>query len=46
MRLSDGGDEPGTLSLSGFGDEEEISAPEDALDPTELMGGYGSGQTV
>jgi hypothetical protein len=39
VQLTNEGDEPGTLTLSGFGEEEDISAPEDALDLTELMGG-------
>ena len=29
----------GTLTISGFGEEEDITAPADALDLSEVMGG-------
>jgi hypothetical protein len=37
--MSNEGDSPGTLTFSEFGEEQDISAPEDALDLNELMGG-------
>lgn len=33
------GDSTGTLTFSRFGEKEDISAPEDAIDLTEMMGG-------
>ena len=36
---NDEGDSSGTLTFSGFGEEEDITAPTDALDLAELMGG-------
>lgn len=39
LELSRGGDSEGTLTFSDHGDDREISAPEDALDPETLVGG-------
>ena len=36
LQLTSDGDQAGTLTLSRFGEEEEISAPEDALDLADL----------
>jgi hypothetical protein len=36
---NDEGSSSGTLTISGFGDEEDITAPSDALDLAELVGG-------
>lgn len=39
LEIKNEGDQGGTLTFSGFGEEEEIEAPADALDLTEMMGG-------
>jgi hypothetical protein len=39
LEITTEGDEAGTVTFSGFGEEEEIEAPADAVDLTELMGG-------
>jgi hypothetical protein len=39
LEIKNKGDEAGTVTFSRFGEEEEIEAPADALDLTELMGG-------
>ena len=39
LRLTSVGDQTGTLDLSEFGEEQEISAPEGAVDLGELVGG-------
>ena len=38
LEITQKGDTKGTLTFSRFGDDEEITAPDDALDLTELMG--------
>ena len=38
LEISNKGDNPGTLTFSRFGEEEVISAPDDALDLNELAG--------
>jgi hypothetical protein len=39
LEITNAGDESGSLTFSGFGEEEEIEAPSDAVDLTEMMGG-------
>jgi hypothetical protein len=39
LEIKNKGDEEGSLTFSRFGEEEEIEAPSDALDLTEVMGG-------
>jgi hypothetical protein len=39
LEMKNEGDQAGTLTFSGFGEEEKIEAPADALDLTEMMGG-------
>jgi hypothetical protein len=39
LELTNNGDSSGTVTFSGFGETEDITAPADALDLTELMGG-------
>jgi hypothetical protein len=39
LSLTNKGDSEGTLKFSRFGEKEDISAPDDAVDLTELMGG-------
>jgi hypothetical protein len=39
LELSNDGDSSGTVTFSGFGETEDITAPADALDLTEVMGG-------
>jgi hypothetical protein len=39
LSLTNKGDSEGTLNFSRFGEKEDISAPADAVDLTELMGG-------
>ncbi len=39
LRMTNEGDSTGTLTLSRFGEKEDISAPEDAIDLTEMTGG-------
>jgi hypothetical protein len=38
LEISNEGDSPGTLTFSRFGEEEDITAPDDALDLNELAG--------
>jgi hypothetical protein len=38
LEINNQGDAPGTLTFSRFGEDEEITAPDDAIDLTELMG--------
>jgi len=38
LEISNKGDNPGTLTFSRFGEEEDITAPDDALDLNELAG--------
>jgi hypothetical protein len=39
LELANEGDQAGTMTFSRFGEKEEITAPEDAVDLEELMGG-------
>jgi hypothetical protein len=39
LELTNDGDSSGTVTFSGFGETEDITAPADALDLTEVMGG-------
>ncbi len=39
VEMTSEGDSTGTVTFSGFGEEEDITAPTDALDLAELMGG-------
>jgi hypothetical protein len=39
LELTNNGDSSGTVTFSGFGETEDITAPADALDLTEVMGG-------
>ena len=38
LQITNKGDSPGTLTFSRFGEEEDITAPADALDLNELVG--------
>jgi hypothetical protein len=38
LRIENEGDSPGTLNFSRFGEEEDITAPDDALDLNDLAG--------
>ena len=38
LEISNRGEAPGTLTFSRFGEEEDITAPTDALDLNELTG--------
>jgi hypothetical protein len=38
LQITTEGDSPGTLNFSRFGEEEDITAPTDALDLNELIG--------
>jgi hypothetical protein len=38
LEINNKGESEGTLTFSRFGDDEEITAPDDAIDLTELMG--------
>ena len=39
LELSNSGDSPGTVTFSGFGETEDITAPAEAVDLAEVMGG-------
>jgi hypothetical protein len=39
LEMTNKGDTPGTLTFSRFGEEEDITAPADAVDLAEMMGG-------
>jgi hypothetical protein len=39
LQITEGGDSSGTLTFSRFGEKEDITAPEDAIDLTEMTGG-------
>lgn len=39
LQIAEGGDSSGTLTFSRFGEKEDITAPEDAIDLTEMAGG-------
>ena len=39
LQMKNQGDSTGTLTFGRFGEKEDISAPEDALDLAEAMGG-------
>ena len=39
LELTNSGDSEGTVRFSGFGETEDITAPADALDFSQLVGG-------